>query len=42
MNLTTNVKEELEKINLKTIYEYQKTVDNFEIEKVKIYTSNEE
>ena len=29
MNLTTNVKEELEKINLKTIYEYQKTVDNF-------------
>lgn len=42
MNLTTNVKEELEKINVRTIYEYQKTVDNFEIEKVKIYTANEE
>lgn len=42
MNLTTNVKEELEKINVKTIYEYQKTVDNFEIKKVKIYTANEE
>lgn len=42
MNLTTNVKEELEKINVKTIYEYQKTIDNFEIEKVKIYTSNED
>lgn len=42
MNLTTNVKEELEKINVKTIYEYQKTVDNFEIEKVKIYTADEE
>lgn len=42
MNLTTNVKTELEKINIKTIYEYQKTIDNFEIEKVKIYTANEE
>lgn len=41
MNLTTNVKDELEKINLKTIYEYQKNIDNFEIEKVKIYTANE-
>lgn len=42
MNLTTNIKEELEKNNVKTIYEYQKTLDNFEIEKIKIFTASEE
>ena len=37
-----NVKEELENINSKTIFEFKKTMDNFEIEKVKIYSTKDE
>lgn len=40
--LKLNVKEELEKINAKTIYEFQKTIDNFDIKKVKAYTAKDE
>ena len=32
-----NVKDELEKINSKTIFEFKKTLDSFEIENVKSY-----
>ena len=37
-----SVKDELEKINGQTIFEFEKTVDDFEIEKVKAYTVNDE
>lgn len=37
-----NVKDELENINSKTIFEFKKTMDNFEIEKVKIYSTKDE
>ena len=37
-----NVKDELENINSKTIFEFKKTMDNFEIEKVKIYFTKDE
>lgn len=37
-----NVKEELEKINSKTIFEFKKTLDNFEIENVKSYIIKDE
>ena len=36
-----NVTEELEKINLSTIYEYEKTIDNFDIEKIKLYITKD-
>lgn len=32
-----NLKNELEKINTKTIFEFKKTMENFDLEKVKIY-----
>lgn len=37
-----NVKNELEKINGNTIYEFKKTLDNFEIEKIKSYIIKDE
>lgn len=37
-----NVKDELEKINGKTIFEFKKTLDNFEIEKVNAYFIKDE
>ena len=37
-----SVKDELEKINGQTIFEFEKTVDDFEIEKVKAYIVNDE
>lgn len=37
-----NVKNELEKINSKTIFEFKKTLDNFELEKVKAYFIKDE
>lgn len=37
-----NVEKELLKINSKTIFEFKKTIDNFELEKVKIYTIKDE
>ena len=37
-----NVKDELEKINSKTIFEFKKTLDSFEIENVKSYIIKDE
>lgn len=37
-----NIEEELQKINTNTICEFQKTVDNFDIQKVKAYTTKDE
>lgn len=37
-----NVKNELERINSKTIFEFKKTLDNFEIENVKAYIIKDE
>lgn len=39
--IIVNVKEELEKINSITIFEYQKTVDAFDIEKIKMYVAKD-
>ena len=36
-----NLKNELEKINTKTIFEFKKTMENFDLEKVKIYKFND-
>lgn len=40
--LKVNVKKELENINSKTVFEFQKTIDNFEIEKLKIYSAKDD
>ncbi len=37
-----NVEKELLKINSKTIFEFEKTIDKFELEKVKVYTAKDE
>lgn len=37
-----NVEKELLKINSRTIFEFRKTIDHFELEKVKIYTAEDE
>lgn len=36
-----NVEKELLKINSRTIFEFEKTIDNFELEKVKAYTAKD-
>lgn len=41
-NYKINVAKELLKINSKTIFEFQKTIDNFELEKVKAYKIKDE
>lgn len=37
-----NVEKELLKINSRTIFEFEKTIDKFELEKVKVYTAKDE
>jgi len=39
--LKVDVNKQLEKINLETIFEFQKTLDVFETEKIKIYTAKD-
>lgn len=40
--LKVNLKEELEKVDLDTICEFEKTLDNLEIDKIKIYNATDE
>lgn len=39
--IIVNVKEELERINSITIFEYQKTIDSFDIQKLKMYVAKD-
>ena len=39
--LKVNVNKQLEKINLETVFEFQKTLDVFEPEKIKVYTAKD-
>ncbi len=41
MSKTLNVDEELEKINLSTVYEFEKSTDNFEIDKINLYKAKD-